>query len=652
MNKGGHTRRDFLKNVGLGAAGLALSGCAGQARSFSAGPSTRKPNILWIVVEDMSPHWSCYGETTIQTPNIDRLAAEGVLFRNAFVTSPVCSPSRSAMITGMYQTTIGAHHHRSSWPGSKIRLPEQIKLLPEYFKQHGYYTSNGGPKTTVYHADLVSQDRKLGKTDYNFVWEQAIYDDNDWKNRKPGQPFFAQIQLRGGKYRGVEVADPVDPAKVKLPPYYPDHTVMREDWARYLNSVIHLDNQVGKILERLEDEGIVDNTVVFLWTDHGISHARGKQFLYDEGMRVPLIIRWPAPLETRKEQALTGRGVVKPGTVRKDLVSHIDIVAASLRMAGIDVPDYMDGRPLFGAGYKPREYVFAARDRCDETLDCIRCVRTKRYKYIRNFYPNRPHLQHNRYKDNKQIIKTMRTLFAEGKLDLVQGRVLAPTRPPEELYDLENDPHEINNLAGLGEYKTLLNQMRLRLKRWMLESGDVGLIPEPELEVLAKKYGTKYDIPRKRENRELVGDILEVIEAGERGRSGINELVRAMNDKRPSIRWWAARSLGNLCLEAKCIEAVHVLSQALKDDSPSVRVEAARALCKMDLEAKGLPVLIEGLKNEDQIVCHYAALALEDIGEKAQPALEALEVARNDKYEYVKRISNRLVGTLQPQNGS
>jgi arylsulfatase A-like enzyme len=586
----------------------------------------------------MSPHWSCYGNGGIQTPNIDLLANEGALFTNAFVTGPVCSPSRSAMITGMYQTTIGAHHHRSSWPGSKICLPKHIKLLPEYFKQHGYYTANGGPKTTVYHADLVSKDRKLGKTDYNFVWDQAVYDGSDWKNRNPGQPFFAQIQLRGGKHRGAKVPNPVDPAKVKLPPYYPDHPVLREDWARYLNSVIHLDIQVGKILERLEEEGIADNTIVFLWTDHGISHARGKQFLYDEGIRIPLIVRWP--------------GVIKHPAAYDDLVSHIDIAATSLYMAGIPVPDYMQGRPLFGRDYKPREYMFAARDRCDETLDCIRCVRTKRYKYIRNFYPNRSHLQHNRYKDNKQIIKIMRKLFAEGKLDLVQARVLAPTRPTEELYDLARDRHEISNLADLPEYETVLNQMRSRLKKWILQTGDVGLIPEPELEVLAKKYSTKYDILRKRENQELVGDILEVIEAGERGRAGVDKLVRAMNDKRPSIRWWAARSLGNLGLEAKCIEAVSVLKQGLKDGLPGVRVEGARGLCKMDLEGKGLPVLVEELRNEDHIVRHYAALALEDIGEKVEPALEALKEARDDKYEYVRRISNRLVGTLQPQNGS
>ncbi len=633
MSKRDYSRRDFLKTTGLAAAGLALSGCAGQVGPFSGGPSKRKPNILWIVAEDMSPHWSCYGERTIQTPNIDGLAAEGVLFRNAFVTGPVCSPSRSAMITGMYQTTIGAHHHRSSWPGSEIRLPEHVKLLPEYFKQHGYHTSNGGPKTTVYHADLVSEDRKLGKTDYNFVWEQGVYDDNDWKNRKPDQPFFAQIQLRGGKYRAAPVPNPVDRSKVKLPPYYPDHPVLREDWAQYLNSILYLDGEVGKILERLEDEGIADNTVVFLWTDHGISHARGKQFLYDEGILVPLVIRQP--------------GVIKPGTVREDLVSHIDIAATSLYMAGIPIPDYMQGRPLFGPDYRPRANIFAARDRCDETLDCIRCVRTSRYKYIRNFYPNRPHLQPNRYKDGKKIIKTMRNLFAEGKLDLVQGRVLAPTRPTEELYDLANDRHEIKNLAGLPKYEAVLKRMRSQLKKWIVETGDVGLIPEPELEVLAKRYGTEYEVPRKRENRELVSDILAVIEAGEGGRAGVDRLVGAMSDKRPSIRWWAARSVGNLGLEAKCIEAVSVLTQGLKDDSADVRVEAARALCKMDMEDKGLPVLLEELKNKDQIVRHYAALALEDIGEKARPALGAVKAAQDDEYEYVRRISNRLVGTLR-----
>jgi arylsulfatase A-like enzyme len=535
----------------------------------------------------------------------------------------------------MYQTSIGAHHHRSSYPGSEIYLPKQIKLLPEYFKEHGYYTVNGGPKTTVYHKNLYTEDRKLGKSDYNFIWDPAVYDSNDWKGRASGQPFFAQIQLRGGKHRGAEVPNPVDPARVKLPPYYPDHPVLREDWARYLNSVIYLDIQVGKILKRLEDEGIADNTAVFLWTDHGISHARGKQFLYDEGIHVPLIIRWP--------------GIVEPGTVSEDLVSHIDIAATSLYAAGIPIPEHMQGKPLFGSGDNPRDYIIAARDRCDETLECIRCVRTKRYKYIRNFYPDRPHLQPNRYKDNKLIIKTIRKLYAEGKLDPVRARLLACPRPIEELYDLQNDPYEINNLAGVPKHQDTLAHLRRLLVKWMEQTNDLGLVPEPELEVLTKRYRSRFDILRRRENKDLVARILKVIEVGEKGERGVGQLIGAMENERSSVRWWAARKLGNLGSEAKA--AAGVLTGGLDDSSAGVRVECARALCKMGMEDKGLLVLRHELKGGDQVVRHYAALALEDIGTKALPALEDLRAAKNDGYNYVQRIANRLVGVFETPGG-
>jgi len=642
-------RRDFLKTASVGAASLMVPSCVSDTNALTGRKLKGRPNILWIVAEDMSPHWSCYGETTIRTPNIDRLAREGALFKQAFVASPVCSPSRSAMVTGMYQTTIGAHHHRSSYPGSEIYLPKHIKLLPEYFKQHGYYTVNGGPKTTVYHKNLHRKDRKLGKTDYNFIWDPAIYDSNDWKDRKPGQPFFAQLQLRGGKYRKAQVPDPVDPANVKLPPYYPDHPVIREDWARYLNSIVYLDIQVGKILQRLEDEGIADNTAVFLWTDHGISHARGKQFLYDEGIRVPLIIRCP--------------GVIDTGTVREDLVIHIDIAATSLYMAGITIPDYMEGRPLFGPDYKPRDYIFAARDRCDETLDCIRCVRTKRYKYIRNFYPDRAHLQPNRYKDNKQIIKTMRKLLAEGKLNPIQARIFACPRPIEELYDLQNDPYEMNNLAGSGEHQDTLSpairlageHLRATLLKWMRRTNDLGLVPEPELEQLAKKYDSRYAILRHKENSDLIDGILKVIELGEQSEPVVGKLISAVKDERPSVRWWAARKLGNLARHTsggqgrQAEAAASVLRAALKDSSAGVRVECARALCKMDMESIALPVLLRELKNDNQVVRHYAALALEDIGEKSRPLLGALRAAESDDYEYVKRLASRLVRILEKE---
>ena len=377
-----------------------------------------RPNILWIVAEDMSDNWSCYGESTIQTPNIDQLASEGELFENAFVTSPVCSPCRSSLITGMYQTTIGAHNHRSQKIKGKaggnesyynsFQLPENVPFLPSLFKEAGYYTIIGGESKAAGADKPVPHNS--GKTDYNFEWENDLYDHYDWQNRLPGQPFFAQIQLRGGKYRDIGLENPVDPAQVKLPPYYPDDEVLRNDWAEYLNSILHLDRVVKDIMNRLEAEKIADSTAVFLFTDHGISHLRGKQFLYDDGIKIPLIIKWP--------------GVTQPGIGREHLVSHIDIAATSLYMASIPVPEAMQGQPLYGDNYQPGTYVFAARDRCDETVDLIRAVRTQRFKYIHNFFPFKSHAEPNQYKDRKIIIQHLRIYIPISGLNLKPPSIL------------------------------------------------------------------------------------------------------------------------------------------------------------------------------------------------------------------------------------
>jgi arylsulfatase A-like enzyme len=431
-----------------------------------------RPNIVWIVVDDMSANFSCYGETAVETPHVDRLARDGTRFSHAFVTAPVCSPCRSALITGCYQTTIGAHHHRSGRGVEKIHLPNGVEPIPALFRRAGYYTCIGGPQ-----ARAKSQ---LGKTDYNFLWDEAIYDSNDWSGRKPGQPFFMQVQLHGGKYRGAsraaydnwarrvfaELGSNVSHDVVVLTPYYPRDPVLVEDWARYLDTVRYTDKEVGDVLARLEREGILDQTVVCFLTDHGISHARGKQFLYDEGVHVPLVLRGPG---------------IEAGKVRADLVEHIDLAATSLALAGINVPRWMQGRNLLAPDYRPRDAVFSARDRCDETVDHIRAVRTKRFKYIHNYLPARPHLQPNVYKDGKLIIERLRELHAAEQLDEVQERLLfSPTRPPEELYDLESDPHELRNLAGDREHQPTLQNLRSRLETWEAETGDRGRQIEPD----------------------------------------------------------------------------------------------------------------------------------------------------------------------------
>jgi arylsulfatase A-like enzyme len=449
------------------------------ARETSTAKS--RPNILWFVVDDMSANFSCYGETTILTPHVDRLAQEGTMFKNAFVTAPVCSPCRSAMITGMYQTSIGAHHHRSGRGTERIRLANGIALVPSLFQKAGYFTciGNGLSNDSSVGKKRLGDEAGLGKTDYNFEWNTDIYDGSDWTARKPGQPFFMQVQLAGGKLRGgteasakelserarQEFETAIRVENVKLPPYYPRHPVLLRDWAAYLDAVRFTDKHVGKVIARLEREGILDETLVVFMTDHGISHARGKQFLYDEGTHIPFVVRGP--------------GIAR-GEIREDLIEHIDIAAISLAAAKISIPKALHGRNVFAGDYTKRDAVFAARDRCDETVDQIRSIRTDRYLYIRNFHPQRPHLQPNAYKDGKSIVQTLRGLHDAGMLDaLAETLLFSPTRPAEELYEWTQDSWQVRNLAADAAYAHTLESLRAQLDRWMIETNDHG--PESEI---------------------------------------------------------------------------------------------------------------------------------------------------------------------------
>jgi N-sulfoglucosamine sulfohydrolase len=432
--------------------------------STPARAADARPNILWIFGDDLGPDLSCYGNAAVRTPNLDKLAAEGVRFTRAHVTGPVCSASRSALITGMYQTSIGAHHHRSHRQDG-YHLPDGVCVITDVFREAGYYTAN--IKT------ITPRLKAAGKTDFNFTLDRPPFDGDDWAELKSHQPFYAQVNFtephRGPAWpaarRRTDIQR-VDPAKVVLPPYYPDTPLARDDYANYLDAVQALDAKVGVVLKKLEEDGLAQNTVVVFLGDNGRCHVRDKQWCYDGGTHIPLIIRWP--------------GHVQPGSVRQDLVIAIDVSAMSVHLAGIPLPPKMQGRVILGPGaVEPRQYVVTARDRCDETVDRIRCVRGTRYSYIRNFRPELPWTQPNRYKETQYpVLNQMKQLHAEGKLTPVQAQFMAPRKPEEELYDLEADPHEVHNLAASPEHQAVLKEMRATLQKWIEETGDQGEKPE------------------------------------------------------------------------------------------------------------------------------------------------------------------------------
>jgi len=451
------TRRRFLGQAALATGAMALPRC---------GEELPKPNILWILAEDFSPDLSCYGNKQVYTPNLDRLAAQGVRYDSAFVTAPVCSAARSALMVGMYQTSVGGHNHRSHRVDG-YKLPEGVRPFTAHLREHGYHTSN--VKTP---AEGL---RVNGKTDFNYNLDEPAFDGEDWSERAEGQPFYAQINFSETHRRFKAFPErPIDPETVDLPPYYPDHPVVRKDFALYLETAQHLDVKVGKVLDRLEAEGLAEDTIVFFFGDHGRPMPRGKQFCYEGGMRIPLIVRVPAKYRSKD---------FNPGSANDDLISHIDFTATTLRLAGVQPPANMQGRVFLGDDQdQSRDYVVCARDRCDETVDRIRAIRDKKYKYIRNYYPERPYAQPNHYKDTSYPpLQVMRQLQEEGKLTVAAGLFMAASRPADELYDLETDPFEIRNLATSTDESETLERMQGQLDNWIRETGDRGETPENPL---------------------------------------------------------------------------------------------------------------------------------------------------------------------------
>jgi len=443
---------------------MALS--LGLAPSAHAAPAKR-PNILWLIAEDLSPDLGCYGAKEVWSPNLDRLAAQGMRFTRMFTTAPVCSASRSAFMTGMYQTTIGAHNHRSHRDDG-YTVPAGVRPITDWMRDAGYLTAN------VREFPAALGIRGSGKTDWNFTYPAQPFDSADWKDLKGKQPFLAQVNF-SETHRAFRGPKKADPAKVALPPIYPDHPVARADWAAYLDDASELDRKVGLLLKQLEDDGLADDTIILFMGDHGQCHVRGKQFVYDDGLRVPFIVRWAKNFPEPKG--------FKAGTASDRLIEAIDIVPTLLDVAGAAKPAKMQGRILFGDRAEPaREYAFGARDRCDETVFRFRTARDARYRYIKNFLPDRPFLQANAYKERQYPVwNLIKELGAQGKLtDWQKNFYLSPTMAPEELYDMDTDPWAMNNLVVSKNpaHQTALARLRGALDQWIVDSDDQGRVLE------------------------------------------------------------------------------------------------------------------------------------------------------------------------------
>ncbi len=454
--------------------------------AYSQPKKADQPNIIWLMAEDMSLDLECYGMPAVKTPNLNRMAANGVRFDACFVTNSICSPSRSAMLVGTHQTKINAQNHRSN---REVPLQENFKPFTYWLRQAGYTCILG-------HEKVMRNGRKV---DANFKftdlgpWDGktqfGLFDKYD-TFEKADQPFFAQIQLlashRGDWWDEVrkQSKHPVDPAKVVMPSYLADHPIVRLDWAKYLDQVEYLDHEVGMIFKELEGKGMAENTIVIFIGDNGRCNLRGKGYLHDAGLRIPFIIYYP-------------KGI-KGGQVRKDGVSSTDITATILDFANIKVPDYMTGKPVFDKRFK-RENVYATRDLWDEIQEKSRAITTAQWKYIRNDKPEIPWDARQAYLEfYRPALHVMRQLNSEGKLNAKESYFFSKTKPVEELYDLTTDPDETLNLATDPKYVAILKQFRADTKKYDVKMKSVSNIFEPvEPEAVAVLECVKSNMPER-----------------------------------------------------------------------------------------------------------------------------------------------------------
>lgn len=622
--------------------GILVALCLGQGARADA--AARRPNILWITIEDASPSVGAFGDVHAMTPHTDRLAREGIRYVNAFAPIGVCAPTRSSIILGTYATTAGTHNMRS-----RVHIPERLKTYSQLLAQAGYFTSNN-----------VKEDYNIANRPAD-VWMEASKTAHFRHRKDPRQPFFSifnfitshesQIRLSENEYEARMKTLPAsmrhDPASMTIPPYHPDTAEVRRDWARFADMMSYTDKLVGDIMAELRADGLEDDTIVFYYSDHGTGMPRSKRWLYDTGTRVPFTLKFG-----KNFQHLAPSG---PGTVSTQLVNLVDTGPTALSLAGVPVPDTMQGRAFLGPHAKPpRAHDFGFRDRMDEYYDLLRSVRDHRYLLIRNYMPHRIYAQKLPYMYEMPTMQVWQRHYEEGRLNALQRAFFEP-KASLELFDTWTDPWNVHNLAAEPEYAPVVARLSEALDSWILEARDLGFLPEGEMHLRAQgrtphelgQDRTSYDLPRVLAAANLAsgGDLKHMA-----------ELVKLTADADSAVRYWGVtglviRAARGARLDSRSRSA---LRRALSDEAPDVRVSAAEGLLAakpaLASESKAaLAALASALEHDQEFVRLRALNVIDVLGSRTRSLLEAVRAAmgREPQGTYPARLFPSLIARME-----
>lgn len=566
---------------------LLFSGCQNRV-------PVELPNILWLTSEDNCPFLGCYGDEFATTPNLDKLASEGFLYTHAYANAPVCAPARNTIITGIYATSGGNEHMRSNYFKSEI-----IKTYPEFLREGGYYCTNN-----------VKTDYNTQSIDPQLIWDECSRDAH-YKNRNPGQPFFAVFNTTISHESSIHDSIPDEklrhnPEEVPIPPYHPATQAIKHDWAQYYDKVEDMDAWVGEKLRELEESGLAESTIVFYYGDNGGVLPRSKRYVYETGTRVPLIIRIPEKFKHLFPAKKSGSKIDR-------LVSFVDLAPTLLSIAGINIPDYYQGNAFLGSQKtEDPEYAFMFRGRMDERYDMSRAVRDSKYRYIRNYMPHRIYAQHLEYLWRAPSTRSWEQAYLSGNCNETQS-VFWNSKPAEELYDTENDPWEVNNLATDPDYADIVNRMRTANREWMTRVKDAGFIPE------ADRVRRTGEMPVYDYIRTSGFDLETVIKAAETASFGNAENLTLfqsyLKNEESSIRYWGATGL--LILGDKAEPAKKELLISLNDSSPDVVSVAAEALYNLGETEAAKAALLEVLENPNEFARCQALNVIDCIEENS-----------------------------------